>query len=182
MKMAPGIFWGILLILIGLTVIIRVIFNIHFPIFRVLIAFVFILIGIKILFGSNFKGNNQQFYTNSNVKEADIVFNEGNYEGIEHDEYNVVFGKAEYNLAETANINQTRQVTYTVVFGSATIRLNPELPVKIKSETVFSNIKMPDNSSSAFGTSYYTSPKFDENGPYLLINIEAVFSGVEITR
>ena len=39
MKMGAALFWGLLLILIGLGIVIRVVFNINFPVVKFVIAF-----------------------------------------------------------------------------------------------------------------------------------------------
>jgi predicted membrane protein len=52
--MSVSLFWGLVLILIGLSLIIKIVFNIDFPIFKILFAFLFIYIGIKVLVGRNF--------------------------------------------------------------------------------------------------------------------------------
>lgn len=51
--MSAGLFWGILFILIGISIVIRVIFNVDFPLFKFLFAFLFIWIGIRIMLGTN---------------------------------------------------------------------------------------------------------------------------------
>jgi len=53
--MGAGLFWGLILILIGIGIVIRVVFNIDFPVVKFLIAFFFIFIGIKILGGTVLK-------------------------------------------------------------------------------------------------------------------------------
>jgi len=45
MKMAPGLFWGVLLVLIGLAAIFRVVFDVN--LFGVLFAFFLIFIGVS---------------------------------------------------------------------------------------------------------------------------------------
>ena len=49
MKMAPGLFWGVLLVLIGLAAIFRVVFDVN--LFGVLFAFFLIFIGVSMLVG-----------------------------------------------------------------------------------------------------------------------------------
>ena len=49
MKMGAGVFWGGLLIFIGLALIIRFVFNVDFPVFKVLIAGFFIYLGFTLL-------------------------------------------------------------------------------------------------------------------------------------
>ena len=49
MKMAPGLFWGVLLVLIGLAAIFRVVFDVN--LFGVLFALFLIFVGISLLVG-----------------------------------------------------------------------------------------------------------------------------------
>jgi uncharacterized membrane protein HdeD (DUF308 family) len=49
MKMVSGLFWGVLLILIGLAAIFRMIFDVN--LFGVLFAFFLIFIGVSMLIG-----------------------------------------------------------------------------------------------------------------------------------
>ncbi|NBC83009.1 MAG: hypothetical protein GVY19_06460 [Bacteroidetes bacterium] len=178
--MAPGVFWGIILIIIGASVIIRVVFNIHLPVFRVVIALVFILIGIRILIGPRVTRIHDHHFKQES---EDVIFNERDYHTIDKKEYSVVFGKATYDLRDIKpDGNQPGQINFNVVFGGAIIRLNPDIPVKIKTDAVFSGVKMPDNSSAVFGTSIFTNPVFREDEPYLYIKVDAVFSGVEFSR
>jgi hypothetical protein len=56
MKMATfhGLFWGIALIILGIGLMARFIYNIHFPWFRILIAFVLIYAGLWLLLRPKF--------------------------------------------------------------------------------------------------------------------------------
>lgn len=175
--MAPGLFWGIVLIVIGVSVIIKVVFNIHIPMFRIVAAFVLIFLAIRILLGPGHK--NFRTYDDSD----DIIFNEKDFRDVDplKKEYNIVFGKANYDLRHMQlPEGNTYRMNFNVVFGGGNLILNDSIPVKIKSDAVFSGVKMPDGSSSVFGTSYYHSPGFNEERPYLYIKIDAVFSGIDI--
>ena len=67
--MGAGVFWGALLIVIGLTLIIRFVFNVDFPVFRVILALFIIYIGLRILIGGF---GLFRFETSAN----DVLFNE----------------------------------------------------------------------------------------------------------
>lgn len=178
--MAPGVFWGIILIIIGASVIIRVVFNIHLPVFRIVIALIFILIGLRILFGPRIDKKHTRYH--DKYESEDVVFNERVFHNLDKKEYSIVFGKATYDFTDLElKPNQSNHVIFNVVFGGAIIRLNPDIPVKIKTDAVFSGVNLPDNSSAVFGTSNYTSQNFKEHEPFLYIKIDAVFSGVEFS-
>ena len=174
MKMGPGTFWGLFLILIGVALILKVIFHIEIPIFKAILAIFFILFGLKILFG-NFKFSS--FSTDGN----DVIFGEMRItsQNLNFDEYNIIFGKGLFDLRDL-NLEKegTKFVKIVSVFGGTEILLDEDMPVKISTESVFSGGKLPDGNPTAFGTSTYISPDYDPLKPHLILNIEMVFSGV----
>ena len=152
MKMGASLFWGIILIIIGLSLIIKIIFNIDFPIIKILLAFIFIYIGLRILLGPTFK----PFHKHKDMN--GVVFGENNFEEIEDGkEYHVVFGKGVYDLRNFEIIGN-KNVKISTVFGSSIILLKEGMPVKIEANAVFANAIMPDGSANSFGYAGYTSP------------------------
>lgn len=173
--MAPGLFWGLVLIFIGLAIIFRVVFDVN--IFRILIAVVIILIGIRILVGKNWIHEKSQ-------KEHDTFFADRNYHEIPKDktEYNIIFGKSVYDFTGMDSLIQENiSIKINVVFGAAIIKINPEMPVRIKSEAVFGGSRMPDGNTVAFGSIAYNTPSYSMDTPHLYIESNVVFGGIEIT-
>ena len=115
MKMGSGLFWGIILIIIGISLIIKIVFNIDFPIFKILIAFFFIYLGLKIMLGDGFK-----FFHGRNT-ETDVVFGESNFNSVNHGkDYNVVFSKGSFDLRNIVlNDSGPTYVKINTVFGYA---------------------------------------------------------------
>ena len=116
--MGAGVFWGALLIFIGLALIIRFVFNIDFPVFKVLFAMFFIYIGLRILFGSFglFK-----FETGPD----DTLFAEREFYRPEHNkEYNVVFGKGNFDFTNIDLSEGNVNVKIGTVFGASEIRID----------------------------------------------------------
>ena len=173
--MGEGIFWGIILILIGFGLVIKIVFNIDFPIFKFIVAFFFILLGIKMLFGDFgvFKHHNRH---------GDVIFNERKIHGRTNgqDEYNVIFGKAEIDLRDVELHAGRNKLEINVVFGNANVILNKDVPVKIKSDVAFGGISLPDGDTGGFGSSMYISENFDENEPYLYIKASSVFGNMNV--
>ncbi|MGM0504252.1 MAG: YitT family protein, partial [Bacteroidota bacterium] len=93
--MGAGLFWGILLILIGLGIVIRVVFNIDFPLIKFIIAFFFIFIGIKILIGN-------YSFSHAEADEDTTIFSESKVLGQDENfkEYNVIFGSTIIDLRD----------------------------------------------------------------------------------
>ena len=76
MRMGIGLFIGILIILLGLSIIINVIFHIHIPIFKILFGLFLIFIGLKIIFGSWIS------FPSSQGNSGNVIFQERTYRGL----------------------------------------------------------------------------------------------------
>src|SRR4030043_108318 len=174
MKMASGFFWGLVLICIGLAIIFRVVFNVN--ILRIIIAVVIILFGIRILVGKN-------WIADKTKKNRDAFFSDRNYTEIPKDrtEYNIIFGKSVYDFTATDSlIQETVRIKINVVFGAAIIKINPNMPVKIKSEAVFGGSRMPDGNTVAFGNITYTTDSYERDAPHFYIESNLFFGGIEV--
>ncbi|MCF8380501.1 MAG: cell wall-active antibiotics response protein [Bacteroidales bacterium] len=172
--MGSGLFWGLLLIVLGFSFIFRIIFNIDFPLFKIFIAFVFIFLGIRLLFGSfgilDFKAGKN-----------DVIFGENTFHQFDdHGDYTTVFGKGNYDFRDFDLENEKKSVKISTVFGGATIKLSREMPVRIKVDAAFAGADLPNGNSAVFGSSYYESPNLDKNKPYLDLRIDVVFGGIDI--
>lgn len=174
--MGAGVFWGALLILIGLALIIRFVFNVDFPVIKVLIAMFFIYLGIRILFGSF---GMFRFETGPD----DVIFNEREFVRPEHNkEYNIVFGKGNFDFTDVDLSEGNVNVKIGTVFGATEIRIDPDMPVKIVADAVFAGAELPDGNTAVFGSSSYESESFRQDSNHLKIKLDVVFGGVEIKR
>lgn len=175
--MSASLIIGIIFLLIGISFILKVIFKIDFPVFKILVAFFFIYIGLRILFGSfhtfHFKGDSNS-----------AIFSELNYSGEIEDnsEFNAVFGKVTIDLRNVLLSEPETFIKVNVVFGGAEIFLPSDLPVKIKSDVVFGGVQLPDGKSGGFGSAKYRSDNFDEAPNRLFIEINAIFGGTEVHK
>ena len=174
--MGAGVFWGALLIVIGLALIIRFVFNVDFPVFKVIIAFFFIYIGIRILIGGF---DMFRFETKTN----DVIFNEKNFYSPEHNkEYNVVFGKGVFDFTDIDLSQGSVNVKIGTVFGASEIRIDRDMPVRIEADAVFSGAVMPNGNTAVFGSSSYESDSFSRDSNYLKIKLDVIFAGVDVKR
>lgn len=174
MKMGHALFWGLLLILIGLNIILRIVFNLNFPLLKIIIAFAFIYIGLKILLGGS------GIFTSSKNKN-DVFFKEQKYSVLsDNNDYNVVFGKGIFDFRNITVSEAKRNIKISTIFGASLIKLNNSIPVRIKVDAAFAGVKLPNGNSAVFGNTYFESPGLDIREPYLDIKVEAVFSAVEV--
>lgn len=175
MKMGIGVFWGVILIVIGVSIVFKVVFDVS--IFRIIIALAFILIGVKILVGKsaiNIKSN-----------ESDVIFNDRKYTEFptSSTEYNTIFGKSIFDFSE-APIPTDKQfdLEFNTIFGGTEIHLPPGLPVRIKAEAVFGSAKLPNDNTAVFGSASYVSDHDSTITSFIHIEANAVFGNIEIIQ
>ena len=173
--MGGSLFWGIVLIIIGLSLIIKVAFHIDFPIMKVLFAFFFIYLGIKILIGN----------WGTHVFRAgpdDTIFGQGKFvhEHVVPKEQNIIFGNGSIDFRKVTLNALPAEIQINSVFSGCEILLKKELPVKIKVDAAFAGVSLPNGNNTVFGSAFYQSPTYDETKPFLSIKASAVFSGLKI--
>ena len=173
--MGGSLFWGIVLIIIGLSLIVKVLFHIEFPIMKVLFYFFFIFLGIKILMGN---WGTHIFHSGAN----DIVFGENKFvhENIVPKEQNIIFGSGSIDFRKLNLGLLPTEIQINSVFGGSEIILKKDFPVKIKVDAAFAGVSLPNGNNTVFGSAFYQSSTFDETKPYLSIKVNAVFSGIKI--
>jgi len=172
--MGASFFWGILLVIIGLSIIIKVVFQIDIPVFRLIIAFLFIYIGVKVLTGN--------FHRNNDNHQSDVIFGNSKFSFKDQtpSEQNIVFGRSIIDLRQVDSTKLPAQMEINIVFGAAEIILPENVQIQIKVDAVFSGTTLPNNNTSAFGTTYYETPGFETGKPCLFLKINVVFSGATI--
>ena len=175
MKMGGSFFWGVLLVIIGISMIIKVVFDVDIPIFRLIFAFIFIFIGIKVLTGNfnvhpDSKRPNDVIFGNSTFSYKDTLPNE----------QNIIFGRGYIDLRQIDSASLPSEIEINTVFGSGEVIIRKDMQVRIKIDAVFSGATLPNNNTSAFGSTYYESPDFDKGKPFLYVKISVVFGNIII--
>ena len=173
--MGTGLFWGIILIIIGLSIIFRVIFDVN--IFRIVLAIVFILIGIKLLIG-------RPVFRHEG-KDDHVIFGERTIRSnpLHGADYNTVFGKTVYDFRDMDKLTDRKtKITLNTVFGSTEVILPPELPVIIHADAVFSSARLPNGNTIAFGSSDYSFKSTQPDTSALYIEAHVVFGGLDIRQ
>lgn len=173
--MGAGLFWGVFLILIGLGIVIRVVFNINIPIIKFIIAFFFIFIGIKLLVG-NFN------FRHGHIDENTTLFSESKIDGTQgnHKEYNVIFGSSVIDLRGIDLSEGSREININTIFSGTVLKIDKNIPLRIKAEAVFGNAELPTGNSATFGTVYYESEQFNSDTNHLFVKSDVVFGNIKV--
>jgi predicted membrane protein len=177
MKMGSSLFWGIILIIIGLSLVVKVVFNIDFPIFKIVVAFIFIYIGLKIMLGGNFRSFHDQYRTKN-----DVVFGESRFNKADHGtEYNVIFSKGNFDFRDIELKPEGPTIVHiNTVFGGSQVIIRRDMPVRIKIDAAFAGAHLPNGNNASFGSTIYSSDSLDTSKPYLEIDADIVFGGLQV--
>lgn len=165
-----GSFWGIVLIVLGLLLVIKHIFNIDLPVGRIFFSLLLIFFGIMVLTGS---GGHKTPNT--------AVFSESSFDfDDEAGEYSVVFGKGTLDLSGI-HLQEDKKVKVAAVFGEANVRVDKETNYVIQSNVAFGSVNFPGkHPNQGFGSSVFRAPGLDENKPRIIIKTDAVFGSINI--
>ena len=174
--MGASLFWGIILIIIGISIIVKIVFNIDFSIFRVIVALVLIYFGIRMFIGRDFS-----FYRDDKDEQL-IMFSHRIVEHMhEGKEYNVIFSEGIFDLRNfTVPDSEVVRFKVNTVFAGSEIILNPEIPVEINSNTVFGGTRMPNTNASAFGMASYKNNAASKGKLRIIIETNTVFGSLQV--
>lgn len=170
------VFWGVVLILWGCSIVLNILFHLDIPVFRIIIALIIIFFGIQLLFG--WKCDRWCY---SHEDERNVIFGNSTLKATPSTkEYNIIFSQGEVDITEMNPEWANSKIEVNTVFGHGLIKINPEIPVKIVTNAAFGQIITPDNHQSVMGDHVYQTPALKENQPYLLIKADVVFGNMEI--
>jgi predicted membrane protein len=176
MKMGAGLFWGAFLLLLGIALIIKVVFQIDFPVFKVLLGIFLVLLGIKVLFG-------RFVIPSHHFKPEETIFSERTYDDPEPDkDYTVLFAKGVYDFTNVDLSKGSFRTKISTVFGGTQIIIPRDAPVRITADAVFAGAELPDGNTAVFGTSVYESESWSPDSASINIKVDVVFGGVQVIR
>lgn len=174
--LTSGVFWGSLLILWGVSVIIETVFHVHIPLFRIVFAFVVIYVGIRIMSGRSWWPGSASIAT-----EHESIFGNARFGGKDlKDDYSIVFGNGEVDLSQAEIGKEGAKVAVHTVFGHTIIRVNPKAAVRVRGTAAFGELVTPDGTQAAFGETIWESASVKAGAKPLEIRAEAVFAKVEV--
>jgi hypothetical protein len=170
--LSSGIFWGVLVVIIGLVIIINVIFGTKIPIIPIIFGLIFIYIGIRIITGNSWCRRTRT-----------AIFEETKYEkATGGGKYDVIFGRNVVDLSDIQLKEGMTRVEVNTIFGSSVVKINPAMPVKIRASAAFGSAHMPDHGMAGFGEHTYKTDtlKQADTPNYLLVILNVVFGSSEV--
>jgi len=170
-SLVDGIFWGALLIILGVWFIVRRSLPVRIPVIRIVIAVLFVYAGVRILArGPVTADGNTAVFSESRMT----------YSPERSREYNLVFSSGAIDLSGAAPSGASIRAEVNVIFGSGTLRINPSIPVRVNMSSAFGTVESPNGRSVAFGDMVYTTKSFREGAPSLEVHATTVFGRLTI--
>ncbi|MDT8717212.1 hypothetical protein IAI10_11140 [Clostridium sp. 19966] len=128
------------------------------------------------------KNYNEDFYDDEySVKSKDVFFSSRNIvPNVHAKEYNVVFGNGSIDFTRLPVPNKVKKFKVDYVFSGGEIKINPNIPLVIKVDSVFSSAELPNIGKVSFGEEVYFSPSYRKGEPHFYIKLDTVFSSVVI--
>jgi hypothetical protein len=177
MKMGPGLFWGLIFLFLGIALIIKVIFKLDIPVFRLFIALVLIFIGIRMLVG-------RTWFYHGHVEANEVIFGEKTFKPVDlgFREYNTVFGNSVFDFSEIDSTLLPKSLKISTIFGGSQIILPKNVPVELKGSAVFGSLRLPDGHTAVFGSTEYHSPGSTSTNPPLMLEVAVVFGEIQVVK
>ena len=173
--MDSKLFWGILIIFIGISIIINHVFKVDFPLFKVIISLVIIYFGVSLLLGSfNFKsgssGDQSSVFTSQNYA-PDLID--------QNQEYNSLFGSSKIDLRDTNFEANNIEIEVNAVFGSIKLYLPENVKVRIKASSAFGSVRSKEHQQDGIGDQEFSDGS-KTSDVEVTVKANAVFGSVRI--
>jgi hypothetical protein len=166
MKWSKHMFIGIFFLLLGLSILIKIIFKVEIPLFRIVGGMFLVYLGIKIILGT-VSPHPDNWASNNTVIFSDDEFKVDSSRQDKSSKYNVIFGRGVIDLTKT-DPKPGSVVEINTIFGEGVVLYDPKVSLKIRANAVFSDTRMPNGNSVNFGSLNYESVPSDENPLHVL--------------
>jgi len=168
--LSSGIFWGTIVVIFGISMLLKAVFHIDLPVFRILLGLIVIYFGLRLITG--WHGCSAE--TSASFSETKAASQ--NLKG----EYNVAFGKSTIDLSDTDLSGGGRTLKLGTTFGETVILVDKNTPIDMHVDSIFSGVNMPDGNTAAMGSLVYRSPAYKEGNNCLNIKADVIFGSLRI--
>jgi predicted membrane protein len=170
--LSSGVFWGVVIVLFGISIILKEILHVDIPVFRLLAGFIIIYVGVRMLVG--WHGYN---YRNA------VVFSEARISaGNSNNEYKVIFGKGTVDLTADRVKEAHGTIKVDTIFGDCSLLVDQAVPMKIEINAAFAGAIMPDGNVISTGKVVYTTKAYKEGENFVYVKADVVFGSLKIVN
>lgn len=139
--LSSGIFWGFIVILFGVGILLKSVFHVNIPFFKILIGIIIIFFGISFIVGAMSQRKSEAIF-------RDYNFNFGTIEK----EYNIVFSKGVFDFTNFNFSNYNGEfIKINSAFSKSEIYLSRNFEYEIRADSIFGVVSLPNGESVSFG-------------------------------
>ncbi len=164
-------FYGVLLILLGILLLVRYLFKIKIPVFLISVAIIIVFVGVS-------------FFINGTDTEAEnnIVFSRDKIISTVKpgSEYSFVFGSGTIDLTKTSHKNAGDKIRINSVFSNGVIKVNPQTPLIVRTHSLFAVTETPNNDLIILGNTNYQTNNFKKDADYIEVEAKVIFGKLAI--
>lgn len=161
--MCGSVFWGILIILFGVSILINAIFGINLPLVKMFFAACLIYWGVSLLLPEH-AGRSCTFFFKSYSKD--------DFDG---DNYTVRFSTSTIDLNQLNQLTIPKTIKVVARFADVIVILPQNVPVRVKADTTFANSTMPDKQRNAEYINLHGASQ-----PMLTVLIDSAFANIVV--
>lgn len=177
MKMTFTIFLGALVLLAGLSILLDAVFHIHFPFVRTAFAFLLLFFGVRMLLGAWAPAGRETSTTGSAIM-SDQTY--APTAAVPYLKYDVIFGRTTVDLTSLPRPTQPITVEVNAIFGGAVVTFDKSWPVVVEGNAAFGDVRMPDQTMAAFGSTRYRPRGQEGSEPLIRLRCNAIFGSCEV--
>lgn len=169
--LSSGIFWGFIVILFGVGILLKSVFHVNIPFFKILIGIIVILFGVSIIFNAI-----------NSTRRNNTVFREYNFNfGTIEKEYNIVFSKGVFDFTNFNFSNYNGEfIKINSAFSKSEIYLSRNFEYEIRADSVFGVVRLPNGESVSFGNIARLENAENSGLKRINLHVSSVFSETKI--
>jgi len=168
---------GLVILVIGASLAIGLVFDVHVPLVRIALAVLFIVWGARMVVHG--VGRQDRFAVAGEAWLADREFKPAG-ELTRDARFDVAFGRGLVDLTQLDRPLDDVTVTIDTLFGAAVVKVDPSIAYDIHGSSVFGEVRMPDRSVTAMGTLEFRGPS--EERPRLHLRLNAMFGACQVVE
>jgi hypothetical protein len=176
-RLGFGFALGILLMLVGASIAIDVIFHVTFPLVPLALAVLLLALGSRMAVHALARRDAEGLAAEAWL--ADRHF--APTDPIERNaRYDIVFGRGVVDLSKLPEPADDVTVTVDTVFGSAVVKVAPRTPYDVHGSSTFGEVRMPDRSATTMGNLAFE--RVTDHPARLHLRLNTVFGSCQLVE
>jgi hypothetical protein len=169
-------FVGLVALCLGASLVLDLVFDVHLPILRALIAALLLVYGARLVVRG--LASRDRAAANEVWLDEQMFAPEGAPTHDEH--YEIAFGRGLVDLTHLAEPATDVTVSVHALFGAAVVTIDPSIPYDVEGSAALGEVRLPDHNATATGHVAYR-PRFD-HPPRLHLRVHAVLGQCQVVE